>query len=143
MPLAVTWAAWHAVVGAEPTLASRPALSIQVASWALLESDLFVLYQVPLSTSTLSFDVAAPPSAHTEWLGEISLFIECPRLDIWNEHVGTVAVPSGEDTTSVRFSVPHTLARALATQHECRLRIGIAAPTTSEPFILDNMRFGP
>ena len=142
---------WHAIHGAQPVVrgsagGESAALSIHVDGWTLIESSLFLTSELPSSGSTLSFEVSTPEpmDADAEWSGEISVFVECPTQELWNELAGQVPLPAGGATETVSFELPSHVAEALASDdNECRLQVAFNAPANAAPFVMDNMRIEP
>jgi hypothetical protein len=143
--------AWHANNGApEPTLVNAPvtggvhALRVPVSGWTLIESALFSTAELQTHGGTLQFDVIPPAPVNPYWPGDVSVFLECPSANLWNQWVGIAALPAGDGQAhAISLPLPAALAQALNGSNDCLLRIAVNAPMGAGGFVLDTLRLAP
>ena len=141
--------AWHTVDGPNPTLVETPrtggsfGLSVDVSNYTVVESDLFFTEDLTTSGSTLALDIFPPPPANPAWSGDLSLFVECPAANLWNQWAGVIPMPSVSGFTTMQFALPTPLQQALAASNECRLRLAFNGPPNAGTFVIDSLRLVP
>lgn len=104
------------------------------------------LTSTPLSTlttvgSTASVDLR-PPTALT--YGQAQLYIDAPSVGVHMAYIGQVnlAGSAANAFRTISFNVPASVVTALrGTYADLRLKLTLNAPSSSQPYVLDNFRF--
>jgi hypothetical protein len=104
------------------------------------------LTSTPLSTlasvgPTVSVDIR-PPAA-LAW-GQAQLYLDAPSAGVHMVYVGQASLTGSAANVfrTVSFSVPAAVVAALrGTYSDLRIKLTINAPSSSQPYVLDNLRF--
>jgi len=105
------------------------------------------LTSAPLSNvgtvgSALSFDIRPPLALG---YGTVQLYLDAPSAQIYSQYLGQVSLAGAAANSyrTVSFAIPASVVSKLGgTFSDLRLKIAVNAPTSSSPYLFDNIRFG-
>jgi hypothetical protein len=91
----------------------------------------------------IELDLYAPPPVDPNWLGDVSLYLECASANLWNAWIGVQPIASAAAVQVLSFSPTPEMLQVLQGDHECRFKIALNAPTAAGTFVIDSLRFAP
>jgi len=105
------------------------------------------LTSAPLSNvgtvgSALSFDIRPPLALG---YGTVQLYLDAPSAQIYSQYLGQVSLAGAAANSyrTVSFAIPASVVSKLGgTFSDLRLKIAVNGPTSSSPYLFDNIRFG-
>jgi len=123
-------------------IVSQGGAALGVAGFYYTELTSAPLSNVGTAGSTLSLDIR-PPFALG--YGNVQLYVDAPSAQIYAQYLGQVNLAGAPANSyrTVTFSIPASIVSKLqGSFSDLRLKIAVSGPTSSSPYLFDNIRFG-
>jgi lectin family protein/ASPM-SPD-2-Hydin domain-containing protein/putative pyrroloquinoline-quinone-binding quinoprotein len=135
---------WTVTTGtvSSSAIVTQGGAALGVAGFYYTELTSAPLNNVGTVRSTLSFDIRPPVALG---YGVAQLYVDAPSAQIYSQYIGQVSL-AGSVANSYRtlsFALPTGIVSKLQGSFgDLRLKITVNGPTSSSPYLFDNIRFG-
>jgi|GEM_PF-2045815 len=141
----VIWGSAQLSTESENIIEGQGALSLDVQSWARIESREFSTAELQGVTSQLAVDIRIPDlPADYYWLGQLNAYLSCPKVGLYGEYLGYQALQIlfDDEYNQVVFDLSSRALTALQNSEAlCTLAFEITSSQSYGPFVLDNAGF--